>query len=331
MCAVQPVVISNGLSGSPLAESVRKTVEMFVQRLQEVSSAGGSVATDPVVLTHYQNLSALQPQLLKQIDHIQQKKGEFLCHLEGPVGPATTITQDHVILNIAHQQAVIHKLNEAKEARVTLNRMRREHQEKVRQQEQEQTVLARMQMEQKLALLRQQKAEQLTFQEVLQRQRLDDLQNQRSEFEKQLQQQREVERQQLIAKEKQVFQQQFGGVQEPAPQAPPNAPPNTTPMGMSLYTVGRDQGALSMEPVPTMTFQPYLVNPAEQVPPLPTKVEYNSASEPPPPPYHPSQPAAGTFQSAQRSYSADRGSGQSGVAPSLSAGALQQPPYTMVS
>ncbi len=88
--------------------------------------------------------------------------------------------------------------------------MRREHQDKVRQQEQEQTLLARMQMEQKLALLRQQKAEQVTFQQALQKQRLDDLQTQRSEYEQQLTQQREAERLQLIAKEQQVMHQQFG-------------------------------------------------------------------------------------------------------------------------
>ena len=93
---------------------------------------------------------------------------------------------------------------------MTLNRMRREHQEKIRQQEQEQALLACMQMEQKLALLRQQKAEQLTFQQALQRQRLDDLQTQRSEYEKQLAHQRESERLQLIAKEQQVLQHQFG-------------------------------------------------------------------------------------------------------------------------
>lgn len=88
--------------------------------------------------------------------------------------------------------------------------MRREHQERVRQQEQEQAVLARMQMEQKLALLRQQKAEQFTYQQALQKQRLDDLQTQRSEYEQQLAQQREAERLELVAKEKQVLQHQFG-------------------------------------------------------------------------------------------------------------------------
>lgn len=48
---------------------------MFIQRMHEVSGAGGSVATDPVVLSLYQNLNALQPQLLQQIDEVQQKKG----------------------------------------------------------------------------------------------------------------------------------------------------------------------------------------------------------------------------------------------------------------
>ena len=58
-----------------MAETVRKTIEMFLQRMHEVSGAGGSIATDPVVLSLYQNLNALQPQLLQQIDEVQQKKG----------------------------------------------------------------------------------------------------------------------------------------------------------------------------------------------------------------------------------------------------------------
>jgi len=68
----QAVALTAGTAGNPLAESVRKTIELFVQRLQEVNAAGGSVATDPVVLSLYENLNALQPQLLKQMDDIQQ-------------------------------------------------------------------------------------------------------------------------------------------------------------------------------------------------------------------------------------------------------------------
>ena len=66
-------------SGSPLADTVWSTVEQFVQRLQQVSAAGGSVAADPVILSLYQNLNALHPQLLKQIDDVQQQKGMYMC------------------------------------------------------------------------------------------------------------------------------------------------------------------------------------------------------------------------------------------------------------
>ena len=55
---------------------------MFVQRMQEVGVAGGSVAADPVVLSMYQNLTAMQPQLLKQIDDVQQKKGNVGAIIE---------------------------------------------------------------------------------------------------------------------------------------------------------------------------------------------------------------------------------------------------------
>ena len=64
-------------SGSPLADTVQSTVEQFVQQLRAVSGAGGSVAADPIVLSLYQTLNALHPQLLKQIDAIQQQKGEL--------------------------------------------------------------------------------------------------------------------------------------------------------------------------------------------------------------------------------------------------------------
>ena len=75
LVAFQAAVLSQGPSGSPLAETVRKTVEMFLRRMHEVNNTGGSIATDPVVLSLYQNLNALQPQLLQQIDEVQQKKG----------------------------------------------------------------------------------------------------------------------------------------------------------------------------------------------------------------------------------------------------------------
>ena len=72
------------------------------------------------------------------------------------------------------------KVDEVKQARVSLNAMRRQHLEKVRQQEEEQALLARMQMEQKLALLRQQKNEQLTFQRELENKHREEIEEQAS-------------------------------------------------------------------------------------------------------------------------------------------------------
>ncbi len=60
-----------------LAESIQNSINMFVKRLHELNNKGGSIATDPVVLSLYQNLTAMQPQLLKQIDDMQLQKGEL--------------------------------------------------------------------------------------------------------------------------------------------------------------------------------------------------------------------------------------------------------------
>ena len=67
-----------GPTGNLLAESIQNSIGMFVKRLHEVSGNGGSIATDPVVLSLYQNLTAMQPQLLKLIDDVQQQKCQFM-------------------------------------------------------------------------------------------------------------------------------------------------------------------------------------------------------------------------------------------------------------
>jgi growth factor-regulated tyrosine kinase substrate len=261
-------------SGSPLADTVRSTVEQFVQQLRAVSGAGGSVAADPIVLSLYQTLNALHPQLLKQIDDIQQRK--------------------------VHQEKVLHKINEAKTARAALNTMRREHQERICQQEEEQSLLARMQMEQKLALLRQQKQEQLMYQQSLQQKRLDGMQAKRQEYERQLALQRDQERQQLIAQEQQVLQRQLHGsspvhmqiqvgpqpvvIPQFQPVAPP--PPSLEPPG----AVGLPLQSLALHD-PTVS---------AQAPPLPSKLDHNLSADPRPlslpPPYHPVHPTGPAFQ-----------------------------------
>lgn len=211
------------------------------------------MATDQVVLMLYQNLNALQPQLLKEIDDVQQKK--------------------------AAQEKILHKVTQAKDARVSLNTMRRMHLERIRQQEQEQSVLARMQMEQKLALLRQQKAEQMAYQEALRQERMVKLTAQQQEYEQQIQEQRERERLQLIAQEQQVLQSHFGGGRLP--------PSSSQDDHVGAY--GGGLGGSQAQPAMSMSGQ-YQVPPAmtfQEAPPLPAKVEPDMYH---PPPYTASEP-----------------------------------------
>lgn len=140
------------------------------------------------------------------------------------------------LLTAGSEEGVLRKIDEVKEARVSLNAMRRQHLEKVRQQEEEQSLLARMQMEQKLALLRQQKNEQLTFQKELEQRRREELEDQETRRFQIMQEQLEMERSRLKMKEQQLIQQQFGthvvpGIQQMTltdhptlPQAPPIEP-----------------------------------------------------------------------------------------------------------
>ena len=134
-----------------------------------------------------------------------------------------------------------------KEARISLNAMRRQHLEKVHQQEEEQSLLARMQMEQKLALMRQQKNEQLNYQRELEQRRRDELQDQETRRQQLMQEQLEMERSRLKMKEQQLIQQQFGshvvpGMQQvtltdypSVPQAPPMEPVMKGPYYTGMY------------------------------------------------------------------------------------------------
>ena len=207
---------------------------------------------------------------------------------------------------------------------MTLNKMRRDHQDKVRQMEQEQTMLARMQMEQKLALLRQQKQEQMEFQQNLQQKRLEVLQSQRLEYEQKIAMQRELERKQLIEKEQKVIQHQFGsdvvgttGMIQPPVSLPPVTSHTSSPQ---MYRAAQQSGdfqsyqpgqATAMLPPPPVLKPPVmdasslpmqslsLQQPShqqqhqqqqQQAPPLPSKLEYSmppSADLSGPPPYNP--------------------------------------------
>eukprot|EP00117_Sycon_ciliatum_P030467 scpid58309/ scgid5913/ Hepatocyte growth factor-regulated tyrosine kinase substrate; Hrs; Protein pp110 len=164
-----------------LKASLQQSIDMFVDRMQAVHNSGRSIALDASVQTLFHSLSAMHPPLLAAIEEQDREK--------------------------AHYVDLEKKLKEAKEARVSLNTMRRTHADKVRQQEAELEVLARIQMQQKLELLRQQKNEQQEHMEDLRKQRQGELQ-------RQLQQQQQLESQQQAEAQKALAYQQMQMLQE---------------------------------------------------------------------------------------------------------------------
>ena len=181
-------------------------------------------------------------------------------------------------------------------------------------------MLARMQMEQKLALLRQQKQEQLAFQQSLQNKRLEVLNSQRVELEQKVAMQRELERQQLIAQEQKVLQHQFGGTgqqpqtmlqqqQQPAygssPQEVRKAGQPSLPSVMpsqQFSLQGADPSGLSTMDPTSLPLQSMSLHEPAQALPLPPKLEYNptpSLDSMAPPPYNPSATDPSMYSSYQ--------------------------------
>ena len=121
--------------------SLRSTIDMFVARMQEVHASGRSIATDVSVQSMFQTLTSMHPSLLAAVEDKQQEKMK--------------------------EEGVLRKLDEVKEARISLDAMRRQHKEKMKQQQEEMLMLARLQVEQKRALLQQLKDEESAYQDLL--------------------------------------------------------------------------------------------------------------------------------------------------------------------
>eukprot|EP00118_Oscarella_pearsei_P025346 m.308022 g.308022 ORF g.308022 m.308022 type:complete len:780 (+) comp43269_c0_seq1:89-2428(+) len=124
-----------------LADSMQNTIDMFCNRIRQISSMGRSIALDASVQSLFHSLNAMHPQLLKHIEDQEESKGQF--------------------------EDLQKKLHGSKEARASLNSMRRAYQKKKREMEEEREMLARLQVQQKLELMRQQRREEENHQEML--------------------------------------------------------------------------------------------------------------------------------------------------------------------
>jgi growth factor-regulated tyrosine kinase substrate len=173
-----------------LIDSLQRTIGLFTTRMQQVSASGKSVALDSSVQSLFHSLNAMHPQLLSQIETQGQAK-DYYDGLEK-------------------------KLQGVKEARTSLNRMRRQNREKQQQLEEERMMLERLQMQQKIELLRQQRKEEEHHQEMLRQQRQKQIEDQQKAQEGELQrrlmehQQRQMELHLSVRAEQQNQLRQYG-------------------------------------------------------------------------------------------------------------------------
>ncbi|XP_028417195.1 hepatocyte growth factor-regulated tyrosine kinase substrate-like [Dendronephthya gigantea] len=123
----------------------RSNVEKLMERMKYVAGKGRHISSDSIIQSLYQTVSAMQPQLMNYIEQQERQKDTY--------------------------EMMEEKLGVLQETRRSLDEMRVQRREKLRQQELEQDMLRRMQMEQKMELLRQQKQEYLLYQQQLQTQR----------------------------------------------------------------------------------------------------------------------------------------------------------------
>lgn len=238
---------------SEVSEAMVKTfqgnVEMLLERMQKVSGQGKHIAMDATVQSLFQTVSAMHPQILRLIEDQEEEKAKF--------------------------EALQVKLGLVREARSSLEEMREQHREKVRQQELEQDMLRRMQIEQKLELMRQQKAEYLAYQQRLQTERQAVIEQQQQQQQR-LQYQRQMQQQQQIP---------YGGIQyPPAGDSSPYSSLTYVPMTASSTQPYNPQNApAGYTPAVPPGYQvpdapPPLQYPSRQTEPQPSSIEYQPPS-----------------------------------------------------
>uniref|UniRef100_T1IQW8 Hepatocyte growth factor-regulated tyrosine kinase substrate n=1 Tax=Strigamia maritima TaxID=126957 RepID=T1IQW8_STRMM len=128
--------------------SLKRSMEIFVNRMKSNSSRGRSIANDTAVQSLFMNITAMHSQLL---NHIQVQE-DSRVHYEG--------LQD--------------KLNQIKDARSALDALREDHCDRIRREAEEAERQRQIQMAHKLEIMRKKKQEYLEYQRQLAMQRMQE-------------------------------------------------------------------------------------------------------------------------------------------------------------
>uniref|UniRef100_A0AAY4BP49 FYVE-type domain-containing protein n=1 Tax=Denticeps clupeoides TaxID=299321 RepID=A0AAY4BP49_9TELE len=249
---VQPVSIVEYQNGESeenheqFLKALQNAVTTFLNRMKSNHMRGRSITNDSAVLSLFQSINNLHPQLLDILNQLDEKR----LYYEG--------LQD--------------KLAQVRDARAALNALRDEHREKLRRAAEEAERQRQIQLAQKLEIMRQKKQEYLEMQRQLAIQRL---QEQEKERQMRLEQQKHTiqMRAQMPAFSLPYAQMQSlppnvagGVVYQPA--GPPNYPGTFSPAGSvegsPMHSVYMNQpgqtGAAPYQAMPISATDPNMVN-----------------------------------------------------------------------
>uniref|UniRef100_A0A673N5H1 Hepatocyte growth factor-regulated tyrosine kinase substrate n=1 Tax=Sinocyclocheilus rhinocerous TaxID=307959 RepID=A0A673N5H1_9TELE len=215
LAPVQPINIVEYQNGESeenheqFLKALQNAVTTFLNRMKSNHMRGRSITNDSAVLSLFQSINNLHPQLLEILNQLDEKR----LYYEG--------LQD--------------KLAQVRDARAALNALREEHREKLRRAAEEAERQRQIQLAQKLEIMRQKKQEYLEMQRQLAIQRL---QEQEKERQMRLEQQKHTVqmRAQMPAFSLPYAQMQSlppnvaGGVVYP-PAGPPSYPGTFSPAG----------------------------------------------------------------------------------------------------
>ncbi|XP_072098729.1 hepatocyte growth factor-regulated tyrosine kinase substrate isoform X5 [Mobula birostris] len=134
-------------------KALQNSVVTFVNRMKSNHVRGRSITNDTAVLSLFQSINSMHPQLLELLNQLDEKR----LYYEG--------LQD--------------KLAQIRDARGALNALREEHSEKLRREAEEAERQRQIQLAQKLEIMRQKKQEYLEMQRQLAIQRLQEQEKER--------------------------------------------------------------------------------------------------------------------------------------------------------
>uniref|UniRef100_A0A8C9VR49 Hepatocyte growth factor-regulated tyrosine kinase substrate n=1 Tax=Scleropages formosus TaxID=113540 RepID=A0A8C9VR49_SCLFO len=227
-------------------KALQNAVTTFLNRMKSNHMRGRSITNDSAVLSLFQSINNMHPQLLELLNQLDEKR----LYYEG--------LQD--------------KLAQVRDARAALNALREEHREKLRRAAEEAERQRQIQLAQKLEIMRQKKQEYLEMQRQLAIQRL---QEQEKERQLRLEQQKQTiqMRAQMPAFPLPYAQMQSlppsvaGGVVYP-PAGPPSYPGTFSPSGSvegsPMHTVYMSQaghaGGAPYQAMPVSAAEPGMVN-----------------------------------------------------------------------